>query len=60
MLRRVVLLRGSNTAHMRCCAWRNRNGAQGLADGGGMMAKIVHDRHAAGDASHFHAAFGRP
>ena len=30
--------------------------AQRLADGGRMMAEIVHHRHAAGDAAHFHAA----
>src|SRR5581483_6712218 len=31
--------------------------AQGLANGGGMMPEIIHDRHPAADTSDFHAPF---
>ena len=54
-LRRVVLLRGSKTAQRRCVGVAPAQRAQGFADGGGMMAKIVHHRDAAGHAAHFHA-----
>ena len=35
----------------------NAQGLEGLADGGGVMAEVVHDGNAAGDAFDFHAAF---
>ena len=55
-LRRVVLVRGSKMAQTFCVRILDAQRAQGLANRGGMMAEVVHHRHAAGNAAHFHAA----
>ena len=65
--RRRPVRSGTHCAGSCCCAARrwprsSRCGylmpqrAQRLANRGRMMAEVVHHRHAAGDAAHFHAA----
>ena len=49
-------VRGSKMAQIFSRGYLMRNARKRLADGRRMMAEIVHHRHAAGDAAHFHAA----
>ena len=52
----MVLLRGSKIAQSFWLRIFDAQRAQRLANRRRMMAEIVHHRHAAGDAAHFHAA----